>query len=49
MDELHPDALVATTAAIGAPAGTTAWEMLGVDYVKAVELLRRRSGSRSSA
>ena len=36
MDEVPDDAYIATAAAIGAPAGTTEWQMLGVDYVKAV-------------
>ena len=44
VDELPPDAIVATAAAIGAPAGTTAWEMLGIDYVKAAELLAEALG-----
>src|SRR5262249_58221828 len=41
MDEVPDDAWIATAAAIGAPAGTTEWQMLGVDYVKAVELIER--------
>ena len=36
VDELDPDALVATMAAIGAPGGLTQWEMRGVDYLRAV-------------
>ena len=44
VDELAPDAIVATAAAIGAPAGTTAWEMQGVDYVKAARLLAEALG-----
>lgn len=44
IDELEPDAWVATAAAIGAPASTTPWEMWGVDYVKAVQLLQRELG-----
>ncbi len=43
VDELDPDALVATMAAIGAPGGLTHWEMRGVDYLRAVELLREAS------
>ena len=39
MEEVPDDAFIATAAAIGAPAGTTEWQMLGVDYVKAVELM----------
>lgn len=45
MDEVPDDAWIATAAAIGAPAGTTQWEMLGRDYVKAVELLQDRLGA----
>ncbi len=40
IDELKDEDWVATAAAIGAPASTTAWEMQGVDYVKAVQLLQ---------
>jgi uncharacterized protein len=43
IDELDPDALVATMAAIGAPGGLTQWEMRGVDYLRAVELLQQAS------
>ena len=43
VDELDPDALVATMAAIGAPGGLTQWEMRGVDYLRAVELLQQAS------
>ncbi|HMK85474.1 MAG TPA: DUF917 family protein [Steroidobacteraceae bacterium] len=43
VDELDPDALVATMAAIGAPGGLTDWEMRGVDYLRAVELLQEAS------
>jgi uncharacterized protein len=45
MDEVPDHAWIATAAAIGAPAGTTAWQMLGVDYVKAVELAQRELGA----
>jgi DUF917 family protein len=45
MDEVPDDAYIATAAAIGAPAGTTAWQMLGVDYVKAVEMLQDALGA----
>ncbi|HEX3972776.1 MAG TPA: DUF917 family protein, partial [Stellaceae bacterium] len=45
MDEVPDDAFIATAAAIGAPAGTTPWQMLGVDYVKAVELVQRELGA----
>ncbi|MGA8610818.1 MAG: DUF917 family protein [Xanthobacteraceae bacterium] len=45
MDEVPDDAFIATAAAIGAPAGTTEWQMLGVDYVKAVELLQDALGA----
>ena len=46
IDEVPDDRWVATAAAIGAPAGLTAWEMLGVDYVKAVQLLEDELGER---
>lgn len=46
IDELDPDAIVVTSAAIGAPAGTTAWEMQGIDYVKAAQLLQEALGQR---
>lgn len=39
LDELEADDLVITQTAIGAPGGTTDWEMLGSDYIRAVELL----------
>ncbi len=45
IDELADDAWVATAAAIGAPASTTAWEMRGVDYVRAVQLLQDELGA----
>jgi DUF917 family protein len=45
IDELAPDAWVATAAAIGAPGDSTAWEMHGIDYVKAVELVQRELGA----
>jgi uncharacterized protein len=44
MTEVPDDAWVATAAAIGAPAGTTPWEMRGEDYVRAVELLQDALG-----
>jgi DUF917 family protein len=44
IEELEKDDWVATAAAIGAPAGTTAWEMQGVDYVHAVRLLQEALG-----
>jgi len=40
VDEVPDDAIIITSAAIGAPAGTTDWQMLGVDYIRAVELLQ---------
>ena len=43
IDELDADDWVATAAAIGAP--TTPWEMRGVDYVKAVQLLQEALGA----
>ncbi len=45
LDEIADDAFIATAAAIGAPAGTTAWEMHGIDYVNAVRLVERELGS----
>jgi DUF917 family protein len=45
IDEVPDDAYIATAAAIGAPAGTTEWQMLGVDYVKAVEMLQDALGA----
>lgn len=45
IDELDPESFVATAAAIGAPASTTPWEMRGVDYVKAVQLLQEALGA----
>lgn len=45
IDELSPDDFVATAAAIGAPASTTKWEMRGIDYVKAVQLLNEALGT----
>src|SRR5580693_2662638 len=45
MDEVPDDAYIATAAAIGAPAGTTEWQMLGVDYVKAVQLMQEALGA----
>ena len=44
ISELSDDAWIATAAAIGAPGGLTAWEMLGSDYVKAVALLQEALG-----
>jgi DUF917 family protein len=50
IDELNPENdWVATAAAIGAPASTTPWEMRGVDYVKAVELLQEALGEKVAA
>jgi hypothetical protein len=45
IDEVPDDAYIATAAAIGAPAGTTEWQMLGVDYVKAVEMMQEAFGA----
>jgi uncharacterized protein len=45
IDEVPDDAYIATAAAIGAPAGTTEWQMLGVDYVKAVEMMQEALGA----
>ncbi|URK87400.1 DUF917 domain-containing protein [Rhizobium sp. RCAM05350] len=49
IDELDDNDWVATAAAIGAPASTTPWEMRGVDYVKAVELLQEALGEKVAA
>jgi len=38
VDELPDDAIIVTCTAIGAPAGND-WEMWGIDYIKAVQLL----------
>lgn len=45
IDELDPDAWIATAAAIGAPGESTAWQMLGVDYVRAVRLVEEWLGA----
>lgn len=45
MDEVPDDAWIATAAAIGAPAGTTEWQMLGADYVKAVKMMQDALGA----
>ncbi|WP_133646826.1 DUF917 domain-containing protein [Paraburkholderia flava] len=45
IDELADDAWIATAAAIGAPGGLTEWEMLGADYVKAVQLVQDALGA----
>ncbi len=45
MDEVPDDAWIATAAAIGAPASTTEWQMLGVDYVNAVRLVQKELGA----
>ncbi len=44
VDELDADDWIATAAAIGAPGGLTDWQMLGVDYVKAVQLAQQALG-----
>ncbi|SFC77575.1 hypothetical protein SAMN05216344_1437 [Polaromonas sp. OV174] len=44
MDEVPDDAWIATAAAIGAPGGLTDWEMLGVDYVRAAQLVQDALG-----
>jgi uncharacterized protein len=44
VEELPDDALVATSAAIGAPGGSTSWEMRGADYVRAVQLVEKELG-----
>ena len=48
IDELSPNDWVATAAAIGAPASTTPWEMQGIDYVKATQLLQDALGEKLS-
>ncbi|MBB4573154.1 DUF917 domain-containing protein [Rhizobium lentis] len=48
VDELRDDDWIATAAAIGAPASTTPWEMQGIDYVKAVQLLQEALGEKLS-
>lgn len=48
IEELEPRDWVATAAAIGAPASLTPWEMRGVDYVKAVQLLEEALGEKLS-
>jgi Uncharacterized conserved protein len=40
VDELQDDDIIVTATAIGAPAGTTDWQMLGKDYIKAVQLVQ---------
>ncbi|MFC4653285.1 DUF917 domain-containing protein [Lactococcus nasutitermitis] len=42
IDELSDDAVLLTQTAIGAPAGTTDWQMQGKDYIKAVQLVQER-------
>ncbi|MDB5506161.1 MAG: hypothetical protein JWR75_799 [Devosia sp.] len=49
VDELDPNDWVATAAAIGAPASTTPWEMQGIDYIKAVQLLLEALGETVAA
>ena len=44
MDEVPDSAWIATAAAIGAPGGLSDWEMLGMDYVKAVQLTQEALG-----
>ena len=46
IDDAPDDAIIATAAAIGAPGDQTEWEMLGVAYVRAVELLQDALASR---
>ncbi|PAF43426.1 DUF917 family protein [Helicobacter sp. 11S03491-1] len=46
IDEIQPDDYVATAAAIGAPGGLSDWEMLGIDYVKAVRFVQEALGSK---
>ncbi|AJY45226.1 DUF917 domain-containing protein [Martelella endophytica] len=46
VEELSDEAWIATAAAIGAPASTTPWEMQGIDYIKAAQLLQDALGER---
>ena len=46
IDELPDDAWVATIAAIGAPGGQAPWEIRGVDYIRAVQLVEKELGAR---
>ena len=48
IEELSDSDWIATAAAIGAPASTTPWEMQGIDYVKAVQLLQEALGEKLS-
>jgi DUF917 family protein len=48
IEELDPTDWIATAAAIGAPASLTPWEMRGVDYVRAVQLLEQALGEKLS-
>lgn len=48
IEELGDNDWIATAAAIGAPASTTPWEMQGIDYVKAVQLLQETLGEKLS-
>ncbi len=45
LDEVADNAWIATAAAIGAPAGLTDWQMLGMDYVTAARLLQETLGA----
>lgn len=42
LDELPDDAIILTQTAIGAPAGTTDWQMKGKDYIRAVQLVQEK-------
>lgn len=44
--EVPSDAWIATAAAIGAPGDQSDWQMLGIDYVKAVQLVQEELGER---
>ncbi|WP_375449605.1 DUF917 domain-containing protein [uncultured Devosia sp.] len=48
IEELDANDWVATSAAIGAPASTTPWEMQGIDYIKATALLQDTLGEKLS-
>lgn len=46
IEEANDNDWIATAAAIGAPGGLTDWEMIGMDYVKAVQLLQDALGEK---
>ncbi|GFH40384.1 DUF917 domain-containing protein [Lactococcus insecticola] len=46
LDELSDDDIILTQTAIGAPGGTTDWQMTGRDYIRAVELVKEKYESK---